>query len=80
MSAEASAFVGMGVSPTVGFHIGVLKLSASYNYIFNSTDVNVKEEIVSGNVVEEINLIQQESNNFITLKLMLGIGGGRKDK
>lgn len=80
LSAKTSAFVGMGISPTVGFHIGVLKLSASYYYIFNSTDVNIKEEIVNGNLVEEINLIQQESNNFITLKLMIGIGGGRKDK
>lgn len=78
ISAEASAFAGMGLSPTAGFHIGPLKMSLSYYLIFSSTDVNVKEEIVSGNLVEEINLVQEESNNFIVLKLMLGIGGGRK--
>lgn len=79
LSAEANGFAGLGLSPTVGFHWGFLKLSASYNYIFNSTDVTVKERIENGNFTEEISLIQEESNNFITLKLMMGIGGGRKN-
>lgn len=78
LSAQASAFTGVGFSPTVGFHLGVLKMSFSYYLIMSQTDVNVKEEIVNGNLVEEINLVQEESNNFIVLKLMLGIGGGRK--
>lgn len=79
LSAEASGFTGLGISPTVGIHWGFLKLTASYNYIFNSTDVTVKERIDNGNYTEEISLNQEESNNFITLKLMLGIGGGRKN-
>ena len=80
ISAEANAFDGLGISPTIGLHYGVLKLSTSYHLIFNSTDVTVKEEFNNSKTTETISTVQKESNNFIVLKLSLGIGGGRKNK
>jgi hypothetical protein len=76
----ADAFASMGLSPTAGFHFGVLKLTASYHYIFGGTEVNVDVREAGPSGVSSVSLIQKERNDFIELKLMLGIGGGRKDK
>lgn len=76
----ADGYVSMGLSPTAGFHFGKLKLTASYHLIFNGTNVNVDVKGAGPSGVDSVSIIQKERNDFIEFKLMLGIGGGRKNK
>ena len=76
----ADAYASMGLSPTVGLHFGVLKLTASYHFIFSGTQVNVTVEEAGPTGVTSVSSVQDESNDFLEFKLMLGIGGGRKNK
>ena len=76
----ADGYAGMGLSPALGFHFGKLKLTASYHYIFSETEVNVDVKQAGPSGVSSVSIIQNERNDFIELKLMLGIGGGRKNK
>lgn len=74
----ADGYASLGLSPTVGFHFGVLKLTASYHYLFAETEVNVDVRDAGPSGVSSVSIIQNERNDFIEFKLMLGFGGGRK--
>ena len=76
---SANAFASMGVSPTVGFHYGILKITASYHFLFSGTEVNISVEEAGPTGVTSVTSIQNESNNFLEFKLMLGIGGRPKN-
>ncbi len=75
---SADAYASPGISPTLGFHFGVLKLTVSYHLIFSGTDINVTVKGAGPSGVDEI-YSQKESNDFIEFKLMLGIGGRPKN-
>ena len=74
----ADGYASLGLSPTVGFHFGFLKLTASYHYLFAETEVNVDVRGAGPSGVSSVSIIQNERNDFIEFKLMLGFGGGRK--